>query len=273
MTKEKFIEVSPGIELSVKDAGSGDALVLIPGWTFGADVFHQQVEYFSKTHRVVAIDPRSQGKSTISLQDNDYVTHARDVAKVMEELDLKNVTLLGWSFGCLTVWEYVRQFGLENVKKAVLVDLSPKPLSVDHKNDWVEGSLDDIAGAYTSSLRSPAGQRAFITEYATEVMVQRELDAAELDWLVGESMKTPYYVAANLFAAGMFSDYRAEAERVNNSIPALTVAAEHWGETARAFMERTAPGSQLEILGGHLMFWEHPDRFNELLETFLNKEE
>ena len=269
MTNTKFIEVAPGVELSVQDAGSGEVLVLIPGWMFGTDVFAQQVDYFSRTHRVIAIDPRSQGKSTVSLQGNDYVTHGQDLEKVIEVLDLKNVTLLGWSFGCLTVWEYVRQFGLENVKRAVFVDLSPKPLSTDHENDWVEGPLDDIAGAYTSALRNPAGQRAFITEYATEVMVQRELETDELEWIVGQSLNTPYYVAANLFAAGMFSDYREEATLVNSTIPVLTVAAEHWGETARAFMERVAPGSQVEVFGGHLMFWEHSGKFNELVESFL----
>ena len=272
MTNTKFIEVAPGVELSVQDRGSGEVLVLIPGWTFGADVFAQQVEYFAKTHRVIAIDPRSQGKSTVSLQGNDYVTHGQDLAKVIEMLNLENVTLLGWSFGCLTVWEYVKRFGLENVKRAVFIDLSPKPLSTDHENNWTEGPLDDIAGAYTSALRSPAGQRAFITEYATEVMVQRELEADELEWIIGQSVSTPYYVSANLFAAGMFSDYLEEAKLVNSTIPVLTVVAEHWGEMARVFMGKVAPGSQVEVFGGHLMFWEHSGKFNELLETFLNKE-
>ncbi|WP_370456106.1 alpha/beta fold hydrolase [Planomicrobium sp. YIM 101495] len=271
MTNNRFIEVAPGVELFVRDIGSGDPLVLIPGWTFGAAAFNHQIEHFSKTHRVIAIDPRSQGKSTVSLQGNDYVTHGKDLAKVIETLALENITLLGWSFGCLTVWEYVRQHGLDKIQSAVLVDLSPKPLSTDDENDWVEGPLDDIAGAYTSSLRNPAGQRSFITEYATEVMVQRKLEADELAWIVDESLNTPYYVAANLFAAGMFSDYRVEAKLLNEALPVLTVAAEHWGKTAHAFMERIAPGSQFEVFGGHLMFWEHSKKFNEVLEGFLEE--
>ncbi|MTD30585.1 alpha/beta fold hydrolase [Planomicrobium sp. YIM 101495] len=271
LTNNRFIEVAPGVELFVRDIGSGDPLVLIPGWTFGAAAFNHQIEHFSKTHRVIAIDPRSQGKSTVSLQGNDYVTHGKDLAKVIETLALENITLLGWSFGCLTVWEYVRQHGLDKIQSAVLVDLSPKPLSTDDENDWVEGPLDDIAGAYTSSLRNPAGQRSFITEYATEVMVQRKLEADELAWIVDESLNTPYYVAANLFAAGMFSDYRVEAKLLNEALPVLTVAAEHWGKTAHAFMERIAPGSQFEVFGGHLMFWEHSKKFNEVLEGFLEE--
>ncbi|QHJ70128.1 alpha/beta fold hydrolase [Planococcus halotolerans] len=272
MVNGKYIEVDPGVELFVQDVGNGDPLVLIPGWVFSAEAFASQIAYFSKTYRVIAIDPRSQGRSTKSLQGNDYITHGKDVTKVIEELGLKDVTLLGWSFGCLTAWEYIRQNGTDNVKAAVIVDLSPKPLSRDDENDWVEGPLEEIAGAYTSNLRNPEGQRAFITEYATEIMVQRELTEDELQWIIEEALTTPYYIASNLFAAGMFSDYREEAKILIEKVPTLTIAAEHWGDTARSFMQRISPEARVEILGGHLMFWEHSEKFNEILEHFLKSD-
>lgn len=272
MANGSYIEVAPGVELFVQDVGSGSPLILIPGWTFSCEIFSEQIAHFSKTHRVIAVNPRSQGKSSVSIHGNDYVTHGEDLAKVIEKLELKDVTLLGWSFGCLTIWEYIRQNGLENMKSAVFVDLSPKPLSLDHEQDWVEGPLDDIAGAYTDYLRTPEGQRAFIADYATEVMVQRDLSEEELDWIVGISMDTPHYIAANLFAAGMFSDYREEAKLVIEQIPVLTIAAEHWGDTARSFMQRISPDARVEVLGGHLMFWEHSEKFNEVVEDFLESE-
>ncbi|WP_164670211.1 alpha/beta fold hydrolase [Virgibacillus doumboii] len=264
----KYVEVDPGVELFVQDVGQGDPIVFIPGFTFTTEVFSKQVDYFAKTNRVIVIDPRSHGRSTISVHGNDYVTHGTDLAKVLKQLDVKNATLVGWSFGCFTVWEYFKQYGEENIKSAVLVDMPPKSLSV-HEDDWVEGTLDDISGIYTSSLRTPQGQREFITAYATQVMVQRELEQKELNWLVEESLKTPYYIAANLFAAGMFSDYRNEAKSLSNSVPVLTVFAEHWAETATAFTKNTSPESKIEVLGGHMMFWEHGDKFNEMMTRFL----
>lgn len=272
-TGGKYIEVGPGVELFVQDVGSGSPIVLVPGWTFTTEVFSEQVAYFSKTHRVIAIDPRSHGRSTISLHGNEYVTQGEDLAKVIDALELEEVTLLGWSFGCLTIWEYIRAYGLDKVKSTVFVDLSPKPLSLDHERDWVEGPLDEIAGAFTSLLRNPQGQRAFITDYANEVMVQRNLEPDELRWIVEQSLKTPYYIASNLFAAGMFSDYREEAKRVIESVPTLTIAAEHWGEAARSFMQAISPEAKIEILGGHLMFWEHSVKFNKIVEDFLQNNE
>lgn len=264
-----YITVDPGVELFIQDVGEGDPIVFIPGWTFTTEVFHKQVEHFQQTNRVIVIDPRSHGRSTITLHGNEYITHGIDLAKVIDELKLKNITLVGWSFGCLTVWEYFKQYGTENITSAILVDLPPKSLSVHEDVDWVEGKLDDIASAYTTYLRDTEKQRDFVTGYITDVMVQRDLLEPELKWLVEQSLKTPYYIAANLFAAGMFSDYREEAKLVSETIPTLTVIAEHWDEVGKAYTEKLTPKSKIEVLGGHMMFWEYDRKFNQLLESFL----
>lgn len=266
----KYVEVDPGVELFVQDVGKGDPIVFIPGFTFTTEVFSKQVEHFSKTNRVIAIDPRSHGRSTVTVHGNDYVTHGTDLGKVLRELDVENAVLAGWSFGCLTVWEYVKQFGFERIRSLVLIDMSPKSLSVND-GDWSEGPLDEIGAIYNTYLRNPQGHREFITGYITQVMVQRKLREEELAWLVGESLKTPYYIAANLFASGMFSDYREQARIASETVPVLNVVAEHWADTAKAFIEKTAPRSKVAVLGGHMMFWEHSEKFNEILEQFLSE--
>ncbi|MEH6942071.1 alpha/beta fold hydrolase [Bacillus sp. JJ722] len=265
----KYIPIEAGVELFVQDIGSGDPIVFIPGFTFTTEVFSKQVDYFSKTNRVIVIDPRSHGRSSISLYGNEYVTHGSDLTKILVELNLKNITLVGWSFGCLTIWEYIKQQGMANIKSLIFVDMPPKALSTNHEEDWVEGSLNDIGSAYTSFMRNPEGQREFISSYASQVMVQRKLKEEELNWIVEQSLKTPYYVAANLFAAGMFSDYRKEAVLASKSVSTLTVVAEHWAEVASAYTRRITPESTIKVLGGHMMFWEHSEKFNEVVKQFL----
>jgi non-heme chloroperoxidase len=125
-----YIEVEPGIELYVEDNGSGEPIVFIPGFTFTTEVFSEQVKHFSKTHRTIVIDPRSHGRSTMTVHGNDYVTHGTDLQKVLKQLNVTNPTLIGWSFGCLTVWEYIRQFGTGDIKSLVLIDMPPKSLSL-----------------------------------------------------------------------------------------------------------------------------------------------
>jgi non-heme chloroperoxidase len=268
-TYGNYIEVEPGIELFVEDIGSGEPIVFIPGFTFTTEVFSEQVKHFSKTHRTIVIDPRSHGRSTMTVHGNDYVTHGMDLQKVLKELKVENATLAGWSFGCLTVWEYIRQFGTDGIKSLVFIDMPPKSLSLQQDKDWVEGPLDDMAAAYTNYLRNPKGQRDFISAYATGVMVQRELKDEELDWIVEQSLKTPYYIAANLFSSGLFSDYRDEAAKSSESVPTLYVVAEHWAEAATSYLSTLVPKVSVEVLGGHLMFWEHSEKFNEIVEGFL----
>jgi len=265
----KYVEVEPGVNLFVQDIGNGDPIVFLPGFTFTGEIFEKQVEHFSKTNRVIVVDPRSHGRSSMVVHGNDYVTHGTDLAKVIQELGLTDVTLVGWSFGCLTIWEYIKQQGTDGLKAIILIDMSPKSLSINHEDDWVEGPLDDIASIYNTALRSSDGQHEFMKAYTTGVMVQREVTEEELEWIVGQSMNTPTYIAQQLFASGMFSDYREQAKQASESVPTLTVVAEHWAETAKAFTLKISPKSVVEVLGGHLMFWEYSENFNTLVEKFL----
>ena len=93
-----FITIEPGVEMYYEDQGQGSPILFVPGWTFTTEVFQHQLNHFSKSNRVVIIDPRSHGRSTVTLEGNDYVTHAADLAKVVESLDLNDFVLVGWSF-------------------------------------------------------------------------------------------------------------------------------------------------------------------------------
>lgn len=264
----KYLEVAPGVELYYEEHGAGSPLVFVPGWTFTTEVFERQVAHFAAAHRVIVVDPRSQGRSSKALQGNDYATHGADLARLFAALELRDAVLVGWSTGTLDVLGYVQHAGTGALRGVVGIDMSPRPLSAS-PDDWVEGPLDEIAGAWRSFLRSPQGQRDFITYYATEVMVQRELAPAELDWIVRQSLTTPHYLASALFADAMFCDFAADLKALAEAVPTLYVVAEHWAETAVAYLGRTAPQVRTTVMGGHMMFWEHADRFNAALAAFI----
>lgn len=264
----EFIELEPGVEIYYEQKGDGPTILFVPGWTFTTEVFGHQLDKLSASYRVVVIDPRSHGRSTVTLEGNDYITHASDLAKVIETLDLRNVVLVGWSFGCLTTYGYVKEKGIERLKAHVCIDLSPKPLSVQ-QGDWVEGPLDEIAAGY-HYLRTPAGQREFVAGYADQVMVQRDLTKEEMFWIVDQSAKSPPWVAAALFASGMFSNHMAEAKLLDESLPSLDIVAEHWADTAVPFLKKNFPNTKTAVLGGHMMFWEHSDKFNSILTEFIS---
>ncbi|HMQ32175.1 MAG TPA: alpha/beta hydrolase [Chloroflexaceae bacterium] len=149
-----YLEVARGVELYYEEHGAGTPLVVVPGWTFTTEVFQHQVAHFAQSHRVIVVDPRSQGRSSKSAHGNDYATHGADLARLFAALELRDAVLVGWSTGTLDALGYVQQAGTGALRALVGIDMSPKPLAVSGE-DWVEGPLDEIAGAWRAFLRSP----------------------------------------------------------------------------------------------------------------------
>lgn len=267
--KSTYLEIEPHTEIYLEEAGSGAPLVLLPGITYSCEIFAAQMEYFSKTHRVIAMDPRSHGRSTKTAFGNNYLTHGRDVEAVIRALGLKDVVLLGWSAGAMDIWTYVRQFGTANLKGAVLIDMPPKPISHDPA-DWVEGSETDLAAALTEILTSQKSQREFFGAYAGELMVQRQLSEEEMFFLVDLSARTPCNITAALYGDLIMHDCRPDMKLLSEAVPTITYVAEHWSGLAVPYLNKHFPRSQVEVFGGHLLFWEYPERFNASLEKFLS---
>lgn len=268
--ESKYFCVSPGIELHYLEKGEGRPLVFIPGLTFSGEIFKAQLEYFSGNYRVIAIDPRGQGLSAKTVDGNDYMTHGRDLAALIDGLGLDGAVLVGWSTGNLEVWSYIRQFGKEKLRGAVTIDMSPLPLSAD-PTWWTEGTMEELSEVATQYLTSPEGSRAFFSDYATGVMIQHEMEPAELEYLLDISGRTPYWVCKALFCDAIFSNFLETAREVGVGMPSLMFIAEHWADVARPFVEQQLPGYEIQVMGGHLMFYEYPEKWNGLLEEFLNR--
>lgn len=264
----KYVSVAPNVELHYIESGEGKPMIFIPGLTFAGDIFRGQIDYFSKKYHVIAIDPRGQGHSTKTVDGNNYVTHGQDLAKLIGVLGLEDIVLVGWSTGNLDIWSYVEQFGTDKLKAAVTIDMSPLPLSADPAW-WTEGTMEELSEVASRVLISPEGTRAFFKDYAEGVMIQHAMTEEELSYLLDMSGMTPYWVCSSLFASAIFSNYFETAKTVGKTLPSLMFIAEHWSDVAKPFVEKHFPGTQTHVMGGHLMFFEYPEKWNGVLERFL----
>ena len=262
--ESKYVTVAPGVELHILEKGEGKPLVFIPGLTFSGEIFKNQLEYFSSEYRVIAIDPRGQGYSAKTVDGNDYLTHGRDVAGLIDALGLKDIVLIGWSTGNLDTWSYVQQFGKDNLRGVVTIDMSPLPLSPDPKW-WTEGTIEELSQVATQVLTSSEGCREFFSEYATGVMIQHKMKPDELEYLLDISGRTPYWICRQLFCDAVFSNYLEIAKDVGATMPSLMFIAEHWQDIAKPFVETQLPGYDTYVMGGHLMFYEYPEMWNRVL--------
>jgi non-heme chloroperoxidase len=119
-----------GNEIYYKDWGMGDPILFSHGWPLNADAWDAQMLFFGQQgYRVIAHDRRSHGRSSQTWDGNDYDTWADELAGLIEQLDLTNVTLIAHSMGGGEIARYVGRHGTSRVAKMAFIGAVP-PLMV-----------------------------------------------------------------------------------------------------------------------------------------------
>jgi non-heme chloroperoxidase len=91
-----------------------------------SDAWDAQLLFFARRgYRVVAHDRRGHGRSSQPSEGNDMDRYADDLATVIENLDLHDVTVVGHSTGGGEVARYIGRHGTARLAKAVLIGAVP----------------------------------------------------------------------------------------------------------------------------------------------------
>lgn len=268
----KFVRVSPDLVIHYEEAGSGMPIVFVPGWSSSTEYYQSQLAYFSKDYRAIAFDPRSQGLSSKTLENNHYVQHGADLKAFLDALELSDVVLVGHSNGCYDIYAYVRGNGTDNLKAMVAIDCSPpKQLWTEETDEWFRfKEAKEMIRGYTAINY----KRADVLAAVFQNMVTRELTVQESDFFVSMVAKTPNHVSTLLLLDGHFSDYLEEAKRIGSTLPVLYFLGEdgYFGKppaTAQAWLQQNMPTAQTHVFGRHLLHWEFPEKFNATVDAFL----
>ncbi|AWS41740.1 alpha/beta fold hydrolase [Streptosporangium sp. 'caverna'] len=121
-----FITATDGAQIYYKDWGEGRPVVLSHGWPLNADSWEAQMLFLaSHGYRVIAHDRRGHGRSTQTWHGNEMDTYADDLATLIETLDLREATLIGFSTGGGEVARYIGRHGTARVAQIVLVSAVP----------------------------------------------------------------------------------------------------------------------------------------------------
>ncbi len=250
---------SDGVRLHYLEAGDGPGMVFVPGWSIPAWIWEAQMRHFSKEYRVVALDPRSQGESEKTPMGNCPERRSRDIKELVERLKLGPAVLVGWSLAVSELLTYAEQFGGSNVRAYVLVDGFAWE---KHDPQFVSAML----GAY----RQLQTNRRDFTEKFVRSMYKKPQSEDYIRRVVEASlaMPTDSAIAASVGTVGR-ADWRPAIAKLDR--PVLIACETPLKSMAADLIKSMLPSTRVELFddAGHALFVDDADRFNALLEDFL----
>jgi non-heme chloroperoxidase len=264
-------------KLHVDDTGgSGRPVVLIHGWPLSGESWSEQVPALqSAGYRVVTYDRRGFGRSDKPSKGYDYDTLTEDLHTLLEELDVSDATIVGFSMGGGEVARYFSKFGTDRVHSAVFAAAVPPyllkgddnpdgPLTEDQAKEWTEAINQDM-GAFFD---------AFVTQFFSangELKVtdaQRRQARDECD----QADKTGVLGCMEAFGT---TDFRGDLSQV--SVPTLVIHGDADGtvpfEGSGKRTHEAIAGSTLHVIAGgpHGCNVSHAEEFNRTLIDFLGR--
>src|SRR5579862_8553751 len=119
------VDIGGSVQLYYEECGNGPVLLLVHGLWGSSRFFHKQMTPLAAKYRVIALDLRGHGRSSMTLADQTVPTYARDLRAFIEKLRLDEFIGVGWSMGAFVWWDYYKQFGISGLRGLVDIDQPP----------------------------------------------------------------------------------------------------------------------------------------------------
>lgn len=268
-----YLTTTDGTQLYYKDWGTGQPIVLSHGWPLNADMWDYQMNFLAANgFRVIAHDRRGFGRSSQPWTGYDYDTFADDLEQLLDELDISNAILVGFSMGGGEVARYLGRHGSQRIAKAVLVS-AVTPL-MSRRDDHPEGMDPAIFdGIRAGLLNDRAGfLDAFGPVFTGSDKPANKVGKPMLDWTQFLALQASFKGTYDCVAAFSETDFRADLRSI--TIPTLVIhgdgdAVVSFEVTGKAAAELVR-GAQLKVYPGapHAVYFTHKDQLNQDLLAF-----
>ena len=257
-----FIEAGDGTRLFYRDWGSGSPVVFCHPWGLNADIWEYQLnELTEQGLRCIAYDRRGHGRSEDRGRGYDFDTLAGDLAAVIQKLDLRGVTLVGYSMGSGEIIRYVSRHGADRIARVLLTSpIAPAPGNREMSDSIVAGLKKDrpafMAGALPFFLGEPT-----------------PVSPAMGQWVLDMFLRSSPYASIECTRQIGAADHRAHLGAVK--VPSLIIQGDNdkvcpLELTGRKLAEAIS-GIELRIYDGapHGIVLTHRDRFTRDLLAFV----
>ena len=227
----------------------GPPVLFVHGWAMSSDAWQSAMLLTVRAgYQAVAYDRRGHGRSDDPGQGYDYDSLADDLAAVIEEFELKDVTLVGHSMGCGEIARYLSRYGDSRVARVVMVaPFLPYPLKTADNPDGV-ADLAAMAAMREAWVGSFAGWLAQAAPPAFSAQASPELVAQT----VRQMLQCSLQAAVECNISGSQADMRAELAAI--ATPTLVLHGDQDGSCPLDLTGRKVvalmPNSRLKVYPG-----------------------
>lgn len=288
-----FFITEDHVKLYYEDHGQGKPVVLIHGLTASRRHFKKQAPVLSERYRLITCDLRGHGDSDRPKDGLTLPRLAKDIAELIDYLDLREVTLVGWSLGAHVIFEYIKQYQCVNLHKIVIIDMAPRVMKAD---DWAYGVrgisgkfgdfthqdnlmllslMSDNWEQYSAMLIPRLFNRSHVVP-GVNIFTAADFPWKEdLGWLYEEARRNAPYVIIFLWISMMMQDYRPQLAEI--TIPCLIAwgrESNYYGQDNYTYMQAALKNSpEVSVVPfegcGHALHIQDPDKFNSTLIDFI----
>ncbi|HET7475556.1 MAG TPA: alpha/beta hydrolase [Dermatophilaceae bacterium] len=266
------------VELHYEDSGGdGRPVVLVHGWPLSAASWTPVRDAAVEAgYRVVAYDRRGFGRSAKpgDAVGYDYDALTADLAAVVESLDLRDMTLVGFSMGGGEVARYAGTRDADRVRSVAFVSAIPPCLLKDP--DHPDGALDleTVRGMQQALRADPPG---FLDQFLTNFFSaagELKVTEAQRQEALAVARQADVQAAAECIESWT-ADFTADLATLR--VPTLVV---HGDSDAIVPFEKSGQrtheavdGSELHVVRGgpHGLLASHPEEVTRVLLGFLTR--
>ena len=278
-TASRWFTSSDGVRLhylessskSAASEGSRTTLALVPGWTMPAWIWRAQITHFASHLRVLALDPRGQGRSEIAATGYDYARRATDIAEWLAAAGCEdNVVLTGWSLGVLESLQLIHDLRAAATASSAASARSTAPVRALVLVDNSVGVGDPPASDPTFFSRLRSKRRETVAGFVAS-MFKRPPPSGWQEALVEAALRTPLQASIDLLRQVRAREFWRDSLFATKQpvLYAYSPKFAQQGEIVKA--KRPATETHLFADAGHALFVDEAAAFNEMLEGFIGR--
>lgn len=254
------------MSIDYREAGAGEALVLLHGIGSAARAFEDQLAGLSNGRRVIAWDAPGYGGSTaLSMEAPVAADYAAALAGLLDALKIERCHLLGHSLGALMAASFAadRPQRVLSLTLASIAGGHAKLPAADREKQLAQ-RIGDVATLGAREMAEKRGPRLLGPE-ATPAMIRRVVDT------MAAINPDGYAQAARMLASG---DVKADIARLPDAMPVQIIYGDADVITPPARNIEIAavrPQAPVHVIAGagHAVYLEKPAQFNDIVAKFI----